>query len=61
MSRNNDYTTGNLVNYLCHQNYYKLIDVDIARQKIWALLKKIILSEIKRRWWCDNVFVFAKK
>ena len=43
MSRNNDYATGNLVNYLCHQNYYKLIDVDISRQKIWVLLKKIIL------------------
>ena len=26
MSRNNDYRTGNLLDYLYHQNYYKLID-----------------------------------
>ena len=25
MSKNNDYTTGNLLDYLYHQNYYKLI------------------------------------
>ena len=32
MSRNNDYTTGNLLDYLYHQNYYKLIDIDLSRQ-----------------------------
>ena len=29
ISINNDYTTGNLLNFLCHQNYYKLIDIDL--------------------------------
>ena len=29
MSRNNDSTTGNLLDYLYHQNYYKLIGVDL--------------------------------
>ena len=33
MSRNNDYTTGNLLDYLYHQNYYKLIGIDLSRQK----------------------------
>ena len=28
MSRNNDYRTGNLLDYLYHQNYYKLISID---------------------------------
>ena len=31
MSRNNDYARGNLLDYLYHQNYYKLIGVDLCR------------------------------
>ena len=27
MLRNNDYTTGNLLDYSYHQNYYKLIEL----------------------------------
>ena len=33
MSRNDDYKTGNLLDYLCHQKYYKLIGKDLSRQK----------------------------
>ena len=33
MSRNDDdYTTGNLLDYLYRQNYYKLIGIDLSRQ-----------------------------
>ena len=32
MSKNDDYTTGNLLDYLYHQNYYKLIGVYLSRQ-----------------------------
>ena len=32
-SRNDDYTTGHLLDYLYHQNYYKLIGIDFSRQK----------------------------
>ena len=32
MSKNNDYTMGNLLDYLYHQNYYKLIGIDLSRQ-----------------------------
>ena len=32
MLRNDDYTTGNLSDYLYHQNYYKLITLDLSRQ-----------------------------
>ena len=29
MSRNNDHTTGKLLDYLYHQNHYKLIGTDL--------------------------------
>ena len=32
MSRDDDYTTGNLSDYLYHQKYYKLIGIDLSRQ-----------------------------
>ena len=32
MSRNNDFTTRNLLNYLYYQNYYKLIGINSLRQ-----------------------------
>ena len=32
MSRNNDYTTGNILDYLHHQKYYKLIGIDLSRE-----------------------------
>ena len=32
MSRKDDYTTGYLLDYLNHQNYYKLIGIDLSRQ-----------------------------
>ena len=31
MSRNDYYTTGTLLDYLNHQNYYKLIGTDLSR------------------------------
>ena len=31
MSRNGDYTTGNLLHYSYHQIYYKLIDINLLR------------------------------
>ena len=32
MLRNDDYTTGNLLDYFYHQNYYKRIGIDLSRQ-----------------------------
>ena len=31
-SRNDNYIRGNLLYYLYHQKYYKLIDIDLSRQ-----------------------------
>ena len=33
MSRNNNHISGNLLNYLYHRNYYKLIGIDISKKK----------------------------
>ena len=32
MGRNNDYTTGNLLDYECFSKHYKLIAIDISKQ-----------------------------
>ena len=42
MSRNDGYTTGNLLDYLVHQKYYKLIDIDLSRQANMNFPQEII-------------------
>ena len=32
MSKNDDYTTGNVLDFSYHQNYYKLIGIDLSIQ-----------------------------
>ena len=32
MSKNDDYTIGNLLDFSYHQNYYKLIGIDLSRE-----------------------------
>ena len=32
MSRNEDYVTGNLLDFSYNQNYYKTIGIDLSRQ-----------------------------
>ena len=41
MSRNDDYTTGNLLDFLYHQNYYKPIGIDLSRQTNTSILQQI--------------------
>ena len=41
MSRNNDYATGTLLDYLYHQNYYKLIGIDLSRQTNMSIPQQI--------------------
>ena len=40
MARNNN-TTGNLLDYLYHQNYYKVIGIDLSRQTNTSVLQQI--------------------
>ena len=40
MSRNNnDYTAGNLLDFSYHQNYYKLIRIDLLKQTNTSILQ----------------------
>ena len=41
MSRNNDYITGNLLDFSNHQNYYKLIGIDLLRQTNTSIPQQI--------------------
>ena len=41
MSRNDDYTTGNLLDNLDHQKYYKLIGIDLSRQTTASIPQQI--------------------
>ena len=43
MSRTNNYTSGNSVDYLYHHNYYKFIGIDLSRQKNSSILQQINL------------------
>ena len=45
MSKNNDYTTGSLLDYVYHQNYYKLIDIDLSRQTNKNIPQQINFTE----------------
>ena len=45
MSRNDDYTTGDLLDYLYHQKYYKLIGIDLSRQTNTSIPQKLILYD----------------
>ena len=44
MSRIKDVTTRNLLDYLYHQNYYKLIDIDLSRQTNTTIRHQISLT-----------------
>ena len=49
MSRNDDYTTRNLLDYLYNQNHYKLIGIDISRQTNTTIPQPINFTEKNRR------------
>ena len=44
MSINDDYATGNLLDYLYHQNYYNLIGIDLLRQTNTNIYQQINLT-----------------
>ena len=45
MSKNNDYTTGNLLDYFYHQNYYKLIGIDLSIKTNTSIPQQINFKE----------------
>ena len=49
MSRNNDYTTGDLSDYLYFWNYHKLTGIDLSKQRNTSNPKHIFLSLRNRK------------
>ena len=45
MPRNDNYTRGNLLGYLYHQNYYKRITIDLSRQTNTSIPDQINFTE----------------
>ena len=45
MSRNNDYTTRNLLDYSYRQNYYKDVRIDLARQTYKTIPQQISFTK----------------
>ena len=41
MSRNDNYTIGNLLDFPYHQNYFKLVGIDLSRQTNTNILHQI--------------------
>ena len=41
MSRNNDYRTGSLLDFSYHQNYHKLIGIDVSGETNTSILQQI--------------------
>ena len=59
MSRNDNYTTGNVLGYLYHQNYCKLIDIDLSRQTNTSIPQHIYFTR-KLEEWCNYVLIVEK-
>ena len=45
MSRSDDYKTGNLSDFSCCQNYYKLIGINLSRQTNTNIPQQLNLQE----------------
>ena len=61
MSRNDDYTTGNLLDYLYHQKYYKRIGIDLSRQKNTSTPQQISFVGKLEDDDCATMFFIAEK
>ena len=49
MSKNDDYTTGNLLDYLYHQNYYKFIGMNLSKLGEDDCATMIFISEKQQK------------
>ena len=49
ISRNNDPTTGNLLDYSYHQNYYTLVGINLSRQKNTTIPQQLDLQKTLKK------------
>ena len=63
ISRNNEYTTGNLLDYDYFKKYYKLLAIDFSKQKVLQENKDLIeqINFIGRLIEAANVFIIIEK
>ena len=63
ISRNNEYTTGNLLDYDCFKKYYKLIAIDLSKQQVLQENEDSIqqINFIGRLTEAANVFIIIKE
>ena len=61
MSRYNDYTTGNVLDYLYHQNYYKHIGIDLSRQANMSIPQQVNFVGKLEEYDCETMFFIVEK
>ena len=61
MSRNNVYTTVNLLDYLYHQKYYKVIGIDLSRQTNTIISQQINFKKKLEEDDGAKIFIIAEK
>ena len=63
ISRNNEYTTGSLLDYDYFKKYYKLIAIDLTKQQVLQENEDLIqqINFIGRLTEAANVFIIIKK
>ena len=63
ISRNNEYTTGNLLDYDYFKKYYKLIAIDLSKQQVLQENEDLIqqINFIGRLTEAANIFVIIEK
>ena len=59
--KNEDFTTGNLLDYLYHQKYYKLIGIDLSRQTNTSIHQQINFTEKLDEYDGAKIFFIAEK
>ena len=62
-SRNNEYATGNLLDYDCFKKHYKLIAIDLSKQQVLQENEDLIqqINFIGRLEEAANVFIIIEK
>ena len=62
MPRNSVYTTGNLLDYLYHQKYDKLIGLDLSRQTNTSISQKTnFCKKIRKKMMVQQCFLSLKR
>ena len=63
ISRNNEYTTGNLLHYDYFKKYYKLMAIDLSKQQVLQENEDLIqrINFIGRLTEAGNIFIITEK